>query len=74
MKDEVRDRYCGNCDGHNCYEYPSKIFCSIRYEQDLDPIVETLWCCEFWTEVNQECYCIREALKAKETPKNSSIK
>ncbi len=56
-------RYCGNCDGHNSYEYPRKVFCSTRYAQNKDPLVETLWCCSDWNLVSQECYCVKEALK-----------
>ena len=59
------ERFCGNCDCHNCYDYPSKVFCSTRYAQNLDPIVDTLWCCRDWKQVSQECYCVREAQKAK---------
>ena len=66
MKNKRKVRYCGNCDGHNSYNYPSKIFCSTRYEQNLNPIVDTLWCCERWNKVSQECYCVREALKEKD--------
>ena len=59
------DRFCGNCDSHNCYEYPSKVFCSTRYAEGKDPIVDTLWnCCEY-SQVSQECYCVREAKKAR---------
>ena len=65
MANQGKGRYCGNCEAHNSYEYPSKIFCYTRYELRLDPIVDTLWCCEHWSEVSQECYCVREALKEK---------
>ena len=58
-------KYCGNCDSHNSYIYPTKLFCSTRYAQSLDPIVDTLWCCSSWNQVSQECYCVKEALKAK---------
>ncbi len=64
MKD---GNFCGNCDGHNCYDYPAKIFCSTRYEAGLDPVVETLWCCDSYSPVNQNCYCVREAQAAKRT-------
>jgi len=57
--------FCGNCDGHNCYDYPSKVFCSTRHAKNLDPIVDTLWRCESYNRVSQECYCVREAQKAK---------
>jgi hypothetical protein len=56
---------CGNCDSHNSYQYPRKVFCSTRYWHGQNPIVETLWRCESYNKVSQECYCAREALKAK---------
>jgi hypothetical protein len=59
------EKYCGNCDSHNSYQYPTKIFCSTRYAQNLNPIVDTLWHCGSWNQVSQECYCIREAIKKK---------
>ncbi|OQA47272.1 MAG: hypothetical protein BWY47_01452 [Bacteroidetes bacterium ADurb.Bin302] len=58
-------RFCGNCDGHNCYDYPTKIFCSTRHAQGLDPIVDTLWYCSQWNPVTQSCYCVIEAQKAQ---------
>ena len=59
------EKFCGNCDSHNLYEFPSKIFCSTRYDQGKDPIVDTLWHCEEWSVVSQKCYCVREALSEK---------
>jgi hypothetical protein len=56
---------CGNCDSHNSYQYPVKVFCSTRHWHSLDPIVDTLWRCENYNRVSQECYCAREAEKAK---------
>jgi hypothetical protein len=61
--------YCGNCDSHNSYQYPTKVFCSTRYWHALDPIVDTLWHCSDYNRVGQECYCVREALKAKNSAK-----
>ncbi|MCW4010466.1 MAG: hypothetical protein NWF05_07585 [Candidatus Bathyarchaeota archaeon] len=63
---ENSQKFCGNCDGHNCYDYPTKIFCSTRYAQNKNPIVDTLWCCSDWSQVSQDCYCVQEAKKAKE--------
>ena len=57
-------RYCGNCNSHNPYEYPIKIFCLTRYAQKKDPIVNTLWHCNFWKQTTQECHCIRDAINA----------
>jgi len=59
------EKFCGNCSSHNPYRYPDLMFCSTRYAENKDPIVETLWCCDAWSMVGQECYCVREALKAK---------
>lgn len=58
-------KYCGNCDSHNSYDYPVRVFCSTRLAQNKDPIVDTLWCCGSWNRVSQECYCVREALSKK---------
>lgn len=65
MKKREKARFCGNCGSHNPYEYPAKIFCSTRYALRKDPIVDTLWRCDKWNPVSQECYCVREALKKK---------
>ena len=59
------DRFCGNCGSHNLYEYPLRMFCSTRFDKGKNPIVETLWCCDDWNEVSQECYCVREASRLK---------
>jgi hypothetical protein len=62
---ENAEKYCGNCDSHNSYDYPAKVFCSTRYARNKDPIVDTLWHCSSWNRVSQECYCVREAVKKK---------
>jgi hypothetical protein len=62
---ERMKKFCGNCDSHNLYDYPARMFCSRRYAQNKDPIVDTLWCCDEWRMVSQECYCVREALRKK---------
>jgi hypothetical protein len=62
-------KYCGNCDGHNSYAYPTQVFCSTRHAQSLNPIVDTLWCCDQWNRVSQECYCVKEAKKQKRNEK-----
>ena len=58
------EHFCGNCDSHNCYEYPLKVFCSTLYAENKNPVVETLGFCNKWNQVSQECYCVREAQKA----------
>lgn len=68
MKKPKTERYCGNCDGHNAFEYPNKVFCSTRYGQNKDPIVKTLWCCDEWNMISQQCYCVREALRSIKKP------
>ena len=62
---EKERRFCGNCGSHNPYEYPTRMFCSTRYAQNKDPIVDTLWCCDDWNPVVQECHCVRDAIKKK---------
>jgi hypothetical protein len=62
---EREKRFCGNCGSHNPYVYPTRIFCLKRYAQNKDPIVDTLWCCGDWSPVNQDCHCVRDALKKK---------
>jgi len=59
------ERFCGNCDSHNSYEYPVRIFCSTRYAQGKEAIVDTLWRCSDWNLVSQECYCVKEAQMEK---------
>ncbi len=59
------ESFCGCCDSHNCYDYPSKVFCSTRYAEGKDPIVDTLWSCSEFNQVSQECYCVREAKSAE---------
>jgi hypothetical protein len=66
IKDKKTERFCGNCESHNLYEFPSRMLCSTRHGQGKDPIVDTLWCCEDWNPVSQECYCVREAQRRKE--------
>jgi hypothetical protein len=57
MEGENEEKFCGNCDSHNCYEYP---------------IVETLWHCDSYNRVSQECYCVREASKQKNNAGNAA--
>jgi hypothetical protein len=64
---EKEKRFCGNCGSHNPYEYPTKMFCSTRYAQNKNPIVDTLGCCSDWNPVNQDCHCVRDALQKKNT-------
>jgi hypothetical protein len=60
------EKFCGNCGSHNLYVFPTKMFCSTRFDHGKDPVVDTLWCCGDWTQVSQECYCVREAQKEKD--------
>jgi hypothetical protein len=69
--EEKVKKFCGNCGNHNPFHYPERMFCSTRYAQNKDPIVDTLWCCDEWNPVSQECYCVREALKKRKPQKNS---
>lgn len=64
MKQKTKaKRVCGNCGTHVVYVYPDKVFCSTRFCENKNPIVETLWCCEEWNPNSQECYCVEEATK-----------
>jgi len=74
MKGEGDEKYCGNCDSHNSYQYPTKVFCSTRHAQSLNAIVDTLWHCESWNRVSQDCYCVREAKKRLMAANWDSIK
>jgi hypothetical protein len=71
MENNGNEEFCGNCDSHNCFEYPSKIFCSTRYWHNENPIVDTLWHCDSYNRVSQECYCVREAQKQKNNGEKS---
>jgi len=66
-KAKTKQRFCGNCGNHNAYNYPDQVFCSMRFSENKNPIVETLWCCEEWNPSSQECYCVEEAMKNKKT-------
>lgn len=56
-----KQAFCGNCKKHHPYEYPDKIFCLQRFIENKGPIVQTLECCEAWTQSDQECYCVKDA-------------
>jgi len=62
--ENTSEELCANCDSHNCYEYPRRVFCSTRYWQHKSPIVDALWRCDDYHRVSQECYCVREAKRA----------
>jgi len=65
MKANDEKEFCGNCDSHNSYNYPTRVLCSTRLAQSKTPIVDTLWHCKDYNRVSQECYCAREALKKR---------
>jgi hypothetical protein len=67
MKEMIWDKkkFCGNCNSHNAYNYPDQLFCTKRFQQNQNPIVQTLWCCEKWKESTQECACVAKALAKK---------
>lgn len=64
-KARIKQKFCGNCGSHAVYDYPSKVFCSMRFCQNKNPIVETLWCCDDWNSSSQECYCVEEAARKR---------
>jgi len=39
----------------------------MRFSENKNPIVPTLWCCEKWNPSSQECYCVEEAMKNKKS-------
>jgi len=75
-----KQKFCGNCGNHNAYNYPDQVFCTRRFSKNINPVVQTLWCCgewnpssvvqtlwccEEWNPSSQECYCVEEAVKTK---------
>ena len=66
-KAKTEKRFCGNCGNHNAYNYPDQIFCTRRFSDNKDPVVQTLWYCEDWNPSSQECYCVEEAIKKQNT-------
>jgi hypothetical protein len=55
------EKFCGNCTSHNAYNYPDQVFCTRRFLNSKDAVVQTLWCCEEWRANLQECNCVRDA-------------
>jgi hypothetical protein len=64
-KTKTKQRFCGNCGYHNTYDFPNLVLCWMRFSENKNPIVETLYCCEHWNPNTQECYCVEEAMKNK---------
>jgi hypothetical protein len=62
-KAKVKRKFCGNCGNHNMYKFPDLVFCFMRFCEEKDAVVQTLWCCEKWNPSSQECYCVEEAIK-----------
>jgi hypothetical protein len=60
-KSTNKERFCGNCTSHNAYNYPHKVFCTRRFLENKDPIVQTLWSCDRHYPASQECNCIGDA-------------
>ncbi len=58
-------KVCGNCGNHTVYHFPDKIFCGRRLEADMDPVMDTLSRCGEWHLADQECYCLKEVMKRK---------
>lgn len=65
MKKQVKSerKYCGNCNHHNAYRFPDKIFCMFHFLKQKNPIYSTLDVCENWEPDYQECFCVQESLK-----------
>jgi hypothetical protein len=62
-KAKAKKRFCGNCDSHNPYKYPDQVLCTKRLFENKNPVVQTLWCCEEWNPISEECRCVEEAMK-----------
>jgi hypothetical protein len=60
---KTKKRFCGNCVHHNPYDYPDRILCTILLLENRNPVVQTLWCCEKWNPIDEECCCVEEATK-----------
>ena len=67
MKSAADKRFCGNCGNHTVYHFPDKIFCGRRLEADMNPVMDTLGRCGDWNPADQECFCIKEVMKNKES-------
>ena len=65
-KHKMKQRFCGNCGNHNAYDYPRQVFCTRRFSESKDPVVDTLWSCEDWNPSSQECHCVEEATKKQD--------
>jgi hypothetical protein len=59
------NRFCGNCQYHDMYEYPILILCRFHYQNSSDFIFPTLGYCEKWAPESQECFCVEEAMKKR---------
>ena len=62
-KTEPEQKFCGNCDCHNAYNYPDEVFCTRRFRKGQNPIVKTLWHCEEWNLSPQRCQCVEDAMR-----------
>jgi hypothetical protein len=56
-------KVCGNCRYHNTYDYPSQIFCFVKFQKRDNPVVSTLGHCDEWEYKEQECFCLEDTLK-----------
>ena len=61
------EKLCGNCHHHNTYSYPDQIFCMFHFLRQKNPVYSTLDVCENWKPDNQECFCVREASKKRQS-------
>jgi hypothetical protein len=61
-------KHCGNCLHHAAYDYPSVVFCELKFLNNKNPyLMNTLDVCEEWTEMSDECNCV-EAAEEKSKP------
>jgi len=59
-------KICGNCRYHNTYDYPDKIFCFVKFQKMVNPVVSILDSCDEWEYKPQECYCLEDSSKKSE--------
>ncbi len=62
-KQKTSQKRCGNCYYHCVFDYPVRVFCTLRFQRRADAVVLTLGFCEDWKPDFEECFCVREALR-----------
>jgi hypothetical protein len=61
-------KHCGNCLHHAAYNYPSVVFCELKFLQNKNPyLMNTLDVCGEWTGMSDECNCVEAAEEKTKT-------